>query len=563
MERFIHILVIEPDETKHKALRKMLSLAGSIPIFAMDMNTAIWELSRKEIGIVLMKPNKDNSKKLIRTLQEHDKAGRAFFIAYLDDDQRESEVHKILKDGYVDYLFYPFEINIVKAKLRIYKALFLKDQRIGDLLTNIFPNQILKDLNNFGKYSPKRVDKGVVMFTDFVDFSQKSKTLQPLEIVKKLEHYFNKFDEIIHRYRLEKIKTIGDSYMALAGVTENIAQPTVRACLAALEIREFMENEQLLAQAMKRETWQIRIGIHVGPLVAGILSSDKMSFDVWGDTVNLASRAEQNSWPGQITITDSVAKEIQQFFYLENRGKIEIKKRGGEIQMFFIQQLKESYCQYDEGLQPSTELRVKCGLSPMDFNSMRKDILNRLKTLLPDDLIYHDVDHTIGVEKSAIRLAKLEGLSEEEELILRTAVLYHDAGFIFQYDNNEQFGVKMARSALPKYGYSDEQIDQVCEIILSTRNSAHPSTLLEKIMSDSDHDYFGRAEYYHIAKRLREELSNQNIDFTEEEWIEFQLGYVDKKHHYYTDSSIGIRLPSKKKRINELKRKLIEIQNKK
>ena len=176
----------------------------------------------------------------------------------------EAEAYVAIKTGFIDYLTWPLDPNIAKAKARVYRTMYLKDQRIGDLLSNIFPTQILSDLNIHNKFSPKRVEKGVVLFTDFVQFSSKSKDLKPLDLVKKLEHYFSKFDEIMHRYKLEKIKTIGDSYMALAGVTEQIAEPTVRACLAAIEMREFMNNERLLAKAMKRDYWEVRIGLNVG-----------------------------------------------------------------------------------------------------------------------------------------------------------------------------------------------------------------------------------------------------------------------------------------------------------
>ncbi|MEZ4890162.1 MAG: adenylate/guanylate cyclase domain-containing protein [Crocinitomicaceae bacterium] len=154
---------------------------------------------------------------------------------------------------------------------------------------------MLEDFNTYGKFSPKRVENGVVLFTDFVDFSQLSAKMEPIQLLRQLEKYFTTFDEIIARYRLEKIKTIGDAYMALAGVTENKANPAIRACLAALEIQQYIDSEAELCKALGKDYWQIRIGIHMGPLVAGIIGKTKFSFDVWGDSVNIASRAERAS----------------------------------------------------------------------------------------------------------------------------------------------------------------------------------------------------------------------------------------------------------------------------
>ena len=284
-----------------------------------------------------------------------------------------------------------------------------------------------------------------------------------------------------------------------------------------------------------------------------------MSFDVWGDTVNLASRAEQNSWPGQITITQNVVDEISNYFDIENRGLVEIKKRGGNVHMYFLQFIKDEHCLYGEGIQPSTALRLKCGLVPVDFNAMRNDILNRLKTSLPEGLEYHDVNHTINVEKAAHRLAKLEGLNEEDTLILRTAALYHDAGFIFQFHHNEKQGILMARKSLPRFGYSEEQIEIIAAIINSTRTDTKASNILEELMSDADHDYFGRADYHTVAKGLRNELKDQGVEFNELSWIDFQLAYLDGRHRYYSDASKNIRLPGKKRRITELKKKRITL----
>jgi hypothetical protein len=115
----------------------------------------------------------------------------------------------------------------------------------------------------------------------------------------------------------------------------------------------------------------------------------------------------------------------------------------------------------------------------------------------------------------------------------------------------------MAKENLPKFGYDDEQISTICQIIASTQTSTQIVTLLEKIMSDADHDYFGRAEYYTIAGMLREELALNETLFTEDEWLQFQINYLENKHSFFTSSSISIRLSAKKKRINELKRKWI------
>ncbi|MGJ8661354.1 MAG: HD domain-containing protein [Bacteroidota bacterium] len=186
---------------------------------------------------------------------------------------------------------------------------------------------------------------------------------------------------------------------------------------------------------------------------------------------------------------------------------------------------------------------------------MRDKILHRLKTELPQTLKYHDANHTISVEKAAIRLSELEKLSPEDTLIIRTAILYHDAGFIYQYEENEKFAKKMVKEDLPVYGYSDDQIYRINQIIRSTEKGVPSSNLLDDIMSDSDHDYFGRDDYYKIANYLRDELLVYGREFEELEWIDFQLAYLDGRHKYLTASAQNMRNLEKAKRIDELKLK--------
>lgn len=231
------------------------------------------------------------------------------------------------------------------------------------------------------------------------------------------------------------------------------------------------------------------------------------------------------------------------------------------MEMCYIKDLKEEYCLYGEGKIASAELRMKCGLTSIDFEHMRLDIINRLKALLPEEVVYHDIAHTLNVEKAAIRFAKLEGVSEEDILLLRTAVLYHDAGFILQYHSNEEFAVTMAMNSLPGFGYSEFQTNTVIEIIRSTGSGRTPETLLQQIMGDADHDYLGRADYYNVAKKLRLEMENFDEFMSDQEWIEFQLKYLEDIHRFYTETAKNIRLQGKKARIAELREQLAAIKN--
>ena len=390
MDKYINILVIDDNFKTQNGLKEILSENGTNILISKSYEETLTIVSRKKIGIIILNIDTETPKN-ITYIKEVSLIQNTYLISLTNNEYKGIKSVKGLNKGAVDYITLPLTPNLIKAKVDVFKSLYFKDLKINQLLKNIFPENVLSDLNEQGKFLPRRIENGVVLFTDFVHFSQKSKEIRPMELLKKLEHYFNFFEKVVHRFKLEKIKTIGDSYMVIGGVTDSIKQPAIRACLAAIEIKNFVIQEKLKAKAAQKDYWDIRIGIHSGPLVAGIIGTKKLSFDVWGDTVNIASRAEQASEENEITVTKSIVNQIGDFFDIQERGGIEIKKRGGTIKMFFLKKIKLEYSLFSKGITPNTDLRILCDLSNVNFESMRTDILNLLKNQLPKKLTYHNV----------------------------------------------------------------------------------------------------------------------------------------------------------------------------
>lgn len=563
MERFINILIIDDNPTNQRGLKEILNGGGNNTLIANTVYEAISILRKKEVGILILNIDSPffGGIELLQSLKEASNVSNVYKIVLTENTVSGTKLVKGLNEGAVDFIQKPFNPNLIKAKIEVYKSMYYKDQRIGQLLENIFPEKVLNDLNFKGKFSPKRIDNGVVMFTDFVGFSSKARKITPLKLLKKLEYYFTKFDEITEKYKVEKIKTIGDSYMALAGVNESEPEPEIRVCLAALEIRDFMINEREVAIAMNKDYWEVRIGIHAGPLVAGIIGAKKISFDVWGDTVNIASRAEQESEPDRILITQDVFDKIEDHFVTIFHEDVDIKKRGGSEMMYFLEELKADSSDEHNHKRAHSDLLRKCNITVIDFQRMERTIFNQLKSMLPEELLYHDLAHTANVAKAAMRLAKLEGISSYESLLLCTAVYFHDSGFLVQYSQNEKFGIKLAQNKLSDYGYTKIEIDLISKIIASTALDTEPVTMLEKIMCDADHDYLGRADYTNVAKKLRIEMENMGKTFSDLEWIDFQLNFLENQHRYYTETAQNIRDSGKKIRIQTLKTEKEELIN--
>lgn len=555
MKQIINILIIDDSKDSTDELYSILRSPGNNIFIANSEAEAYRMLTQKTFALILCSADIKNFNlyEFVNEISTEYINDNTFIIAMTQNGESIFNLIKGMQNGIIDYLLKPYNVNLVKAKINIYKRLYFKNNRISNLLENILPKKTINEFKKTGKATPKKYENCTVLFTDFVNFSGKATSLSPKELITQLDYYFTKFDEIIQRYQLEKIKTIGDAYMAVGGVNDNNQNIELKTALAALEIRNFMSNEIQVKKEAGQEYWDIRIGIHSGNLIAGVIGSYKFSFDVWGDTVNVAARCEQNSETHRINISENFYNTIKPFFNFTSRGEIEVKNRG-KINMYFLDSIIDTFSLYNKGINANGELRQLAGLSSADYMGLRSFIISKLKTELPEDLFYHSIDHTLNVEVAVQKYAKLEGLDKIEILNLRTAALFHDSGFLIKYDDNEEAGVKIFSKYAPDFGFNATDIKIISIIILATNNKLEPKTLSEKIMCDADHDYLGRQDYHHVAQKLNKELAIYKDKLSSDEWVKLQIEYLENKHKYYTTSAYNLRQQGKEKRIAELKR---------
>jgi len=418
-------------------------------------------------------------------------------------------------------------------------------------LSNALPEEVVRELKVNGKVEVNAFKVVSVMFTDVVGFTKISQKIKPSRLVHRLDILFRKFDEIVQNNDLEKIKTIGDAYMCAGGIPiENSTNP-MNACIAAIQIQDYMSKLKFDAIANYKDYWEIRLGINTGPVTAGIIGDLKLAYDVWGSTVNEAQQMEKLGKPGEVTITGNTFNYIEPYFECEFLGKV-TTKGNVDVDMYTVKQIKAELSLRGKGIIPNKKFGEIVQLhhfSSIKYYKTEHFVLDYLKNGLSKKLLYHSVNHSVDVVQAVERIALLEGVTDEGLFLLKTAAILHDAGFVKQYENNESVGAEMAAEWLPKYGYTEQHIKTIVELIHVTEIPHRPINKLQEIICDADLDYLGRDDFDEISDRLRRELRGMKKIDSDRKWDEIQIKFL-KSHKFFTRTSINSR---RKKKMENLK----------
>ncbi|MBI4946192.1 MAG: hypothetical protein HY840_07300 [Bacteroidetes bacterium] len=409
------------------------------------------------------------------------------------------------------------------------KELRAEKEESERLLHNILPEEVAEELKQKGFITPLRYNESTILFTDFKEFTATSAKISPQKLVNELNDIFKAFDHIMEKYDIEKIKTIGDSYMAVCGLPKESGTHAIQCIRAAFEMIDFLEKRKGRSDI----AWEMRVGIHSGPLVAGVVGTKKFTYDVWGDTVNTASRMESSGMPGKVNVSEETYRIIKDHFDCEYRGKLAAKGMG-DMDMYFVTSEKTSE----------------------RFLLVKKYILDKLEKELPGKLYYHGLHHTLDVCDAASVLALKENIGKEKTELVKVAALFHDSGFIKQYWKNEVIGCEIAREILPKFNYSSEEIEGICGMIMATKIPQSPKNILEEILVDADLDYLGRTDFSSIGKTLFDELNANGTPLDEKQWSRMQIKFLGE-HTYFTKTARKLREPEKQKQLERLNRVLI------
>lgn len=354
------LLIVDDDALNRDLLTRRVQREGYTAVAAEDGWKALELLKSRRFDLLLLDmlmPGLDGFG-VLSAVRANAETRSLPVIVISAMDEIDSVVRSV-ELGADDYLTKPFNTVLLRARIgallerkRLYDRersmreelqkstaeLQRQTQVARDLLLNILPRQVAEELQARGSVQPMYFEDATIMFTDFVGFTRSVENLAADELVSILNEYFTAFDRITTRYGLEKLKTIGDSYMAVGGLPERKASHAVDAVLAALEMTQTVRD---MARRSGSIGWEMRVGVHTGPVVAGVVGIRKFVFDIWGESVNLSSRMESSGAPNRINVSAATHTRIKDFFRCEKRGRCRTKD-GNELEMFFVDGIASS-----------------------------------------------------------------------------------------------------------------------------------------------------------------------------------------------------------------------------
>lgn len=428
------------------------------------------------------------------------------------------------------------------------EELVKEKEKTENLLARVLPHDTASELKEKGKVNTQRFKMVTVLFSDIEGFTRITDETNPETLIDQLDKFFLYFDSVVEKYKIEKIKTIGDAYMCAGGIPEKNRTNPVEVILAALEMMLYMKSITSSSSA-RSKVWELRIGVDTGPVIAGVVGRSKLTYDIWGSTVNTASRMESSGEAGQINISGNTFMLVKDYFICTFRGKMPVKNKG-DIQMYFVNGIKPSLSEGMQGLKPNQDFFILLQL--IRLGDLEDLILEKLEKGLPKNLYYHNLKHTVDVYTQVELIGRSENVSKEEMLMLRTAALFHDAGHLIDYDTHEEMAVKLAKEILPEYQYTERQIETISQLIMATKMPPTPKNLLEEIMCDADLDYLGRPDFLPVSNTLYRELHEHGKIGTLAEWNELQIKFIDK-HFYFTKTARRLRNVNKQSQLDKLK----------
>lgn len=368
-----------------------------------------------------------------------------------------------------------------------------------------------------------KYDGVTVLFSDIQGFTKIAEHLDPERLVDELDRYFIYFDELVDRYNVEKIKTIGDAYMCAGGVPNPDSANPIEVTLVGLGMIEYVKERQASAGGF----WNIRVGLNTGLVVSGQLGNKKKVFDIWGDSVNTASRMESSGVPGEVNVSGDTYARICDYFECEYRGKMPVKYKG-EIDMYFVKRLKPEFAEEGSTCRPNALLMQK--IQTMKVDDILTLYTDKLRDLPSDTYVARFEALRLNCEM----LCYSEALSPLNMMLAKLTLLY-------TFNNNEcpktsKIEVSQLTEKLKKIHFDSEDIDGITKALSRMQQTRRPETIVEEIVHDSFSLLYTKKDIVRYLRQQYECAASKGSRFSKREWVKEQTSLMNSLR-LYTNSA--------------------------
>jgi len=423
--------------------------------------------------------------------------------------------------------------------------LIIEKEKTENLLANVLPKNTASEIMEKGKATKIKYNFVTVLFSDIQGFTKIAEEMNPEVLIDELDKFFFYFDSVVENLGIEKIKTIGDAYMCAGGIPEKNRTNPVEVILAALEMQVYMKELKEASQVQGMKYWDIRIGIHTGTVIAGVVGHKKLSYDIWGDTVNTASRMESSGEAGKINISGTTYEFVKEFFICEHRGKMPVKYKG-ELDMYFVNGIVPEL--RDEEGRPNRKFILK--IQMIKLQDIEDLIIKMFDDEAPPDLYFHNSSLVKSITNQTELLSTAESLPEEEFINLKLASLFLFAGYISDYEKPLEASWQLVEEILPKYGFNKANIDEAKRIIGNSFKNIQESDS-DNILHDARYDYLGRVDFLMLSEKLLKEESENGKPHNIKEWTDLQRKLLID-HEFITNTAKLLRSVSVEDQISSL-----------
>jgi class 3 adenylate cyclase len=412
--------------------------------------------------------------------------------------------------------------------------LIIEKEKTEALLANVLPKNTANEIMEKGKATKTKYNFVTVLFSDIQGFTKIAEETNPEILIDELDKFFFYFDSVVEKFGIEKIKTIGDAYMCAGGIPEKNRTNPVEVILAALEMKGYMKRLKESSEIEGMKFWDIRIGIHTGTVVAGVVGQKKLSYDIWGDTVNTASRMESSGEAGKINISGTTYEFVKEFFTCEFRGKMPVKYKG-ELEMYFVNGIVPELS--DENGGPNRKFILK--MQMIKLQDIEEMVTKMFDDEAPPNLYFHNSSMLKSICNQVELLSRAENLPDEEFINLKLASVFLLTGYISDYEKPMEASLRLVEEILPRYGFSQENVESTKKIIRNCLTD-HQESLTDNILHDARYDYLGRVDYAKLTEKLLRERTEYGQHPDNKTWTEFQRKQLSG-HQFLTDSAKLLR----------------------